>query len=113
MCVIGTRSDNLRNNDISWEELSEVNIGIDLEMFDSKLFISTDYFFGDLSDLLASIPLPGSHNRKIRTLDQCCVDGKKRLEASIAYRNYDKELKFSISANLFGNNNEITELGYG
>ena len=80
--VIGaTRSDNLRNNDISWEELSEVNIGIDLEMFDSKLFISTDYFFGDLSDLLASIPLPGSVGTTGRSepLDQCCVDGKKRL----------------------------------
>ena len=52
--VIGaTRSDNLRNNDISWEELSEVNIGIDLEMFDSKFIITADYFFGDLSDLLA------------------------------------------------------------
>ena len=38
---------------------------------------------------------------------------KEKVEASIAYPNYDNELKFSISTNLFGNNNEITELGYG
>ena len=54
MSVIGA-TDPIIYNDISWEELSEVNIGIDLEMFDSKFLITADYFFGDLSDLLASI----------------------------------------------------------
>lgn len=114
--IIGaTRSDNLRNNDISWEELSEVNIGIDLEMFDSKFLLSADYFFGDLSDLLASIPLPGSVGTTVRSQPSINAVSMERKgwEASIAYRNYKNELKFSISANLFGNNNEITELGYG
>ena len=75
-------------------------------MFDSKFLISADYFFGDLSDLLASIPLPGSVGTTARSQPSINAVSMERKgwEASIAFRNYENELKFSISANLFGNN---------
>ena len=42
------------NNDVSWENQTQTNIGVDLRMFDSKLKFTADYFIKTVDDLLFS-----------------------------------------------------------
>ena len=35
------------NNDVSWENQIQTNVGVDLRMFDSKLSLTADYFIKD------------------------------------------------------------------
>jgi len=114
--VIGaTRSDQLRNPNVSWEELRETNIGLDLEMFDGQLFITGDYYFGELNDLLAQVPIPGTVGTTERTSPSINAVSMTRngWEAAISYRKKTGVFRYAITANLSHSDNEITELGYG
>ena len=42
------------NNDVSWENQIQTNVGLDLRMFDSKLSLTADYFIKTVDDLLFS-----------------------------------------------------------
>ena len=42
------------NNDVSWENQIQTNVGVDLRMFDSKLKFTADYFIKTVDDLLFS-----------------------------------------------------------
>jgi TonB-linked SusC/RagA family outer membrane protein len=114
--IIGaTRSDELRNPDISWEELKETNIGLDLEMFDGQLFITGDYYFGELNDLLAQVPIPGTVGTTERTAPSINAVSMKRngWEVAISYRKKSGVFQYAFTANISHSDNEITELGYG
>jgi TonB-linked SusC/RagA family outer membrane protein len=114
--VIGaTRSDQLRNPDVSWEELRETNIGLDLEMFDGQLFITGDYYFGQLNDLLAQVPIPGTVGATERGAPSINAVSMTRngWELALTYRKQSGDFQFAVTTNFSHTDNEITELGYG
>ncbi|KYK23521.1 hypothetical protein AYK24_07450 [Thermoplasmatales archaeon SG8-52-4] len=114
--VIGaTRSDNIVNRNITWEKLTETNIGIDFEAFEGKLLIYGDYFFGTMDDLLADVPLPGSIGTRwpaFSTINAVSMT-RNGWEVSVSYRKKTGNFQYAITANLSHISNEITELGYG
>jgi TonB-linked SusC/RagA family outer membrane protein len=114
--VIGaTRSDNIRNRNITWEKLTETNVGIDFEAFRGKLLIYGDYFFGTMNDLLAEIPLPGSIGTRwpaFSTINAVSMT-RNGWEVAVKYRKKTGEFQYSVTANLSHFSNEITELGFG
>ena len=48
----------LANENLSWEEAQEINVGFDYELFASKIFGSIDIYRKDNKDLLFGRPLP-------------------------------------------------------
>ncbi len=114
--IIGaTRSDNINNPYITWEKLSELDIGLDIEAFDGQLAIHGDYYFGHMNDLLAEIPVPGTVGATWETYTTVNAVSMKRSgwEFSASYRKLTGEFKYAITANLAHTSNEITKLGYG
>jgi TonB-linked SusC/RagA family outer membrane protein len=114
--VIGAaRSDQINNRNITWEKLSETNIGLDIEAFKGQLFFSGDYFFGNMDDLLADMPLPGTIGTRwpaYSTINAVSME-RKGWEISIKYQKASGEFQYAVTANLSHVENEITELGYG
>ncbi|MBA7521608.1 TonB-dependent receptor P26 [subsurface metagenome] len=110
-----TRSNNLRNRAISWEVLTETNIGLDIEAFEGQLIVSGDYFFGEMNDLLAALPVPGTVGARERTSSTINAVSMKRngWEFTASYRKLTGEFQYAITANLSHASNEITEFGYG
>ena len=51
-------SDNFPNTNIGWEETEEINIGLDFELFNSRLRGSVDVYNRKTTGALASTPLP-------------------------------------------------------
>ncbi len=114
--VIGaTRSNNINNRNISWEELAETNIGLDIEAFNRQLFISGDYFFGEVNNVLSEVPVPGTIGAPERPAPAVNAVSLKRngWELSVSYRKLTGDFQYSVTANVSHSKNEITDLGYG
>jgi len=114
--VIGaTRSDMLRNADISWEELRESNLGIDLEILNGQLFFTGDYYKGQVNKILAQVPLPGTVGAITRSSPSINAVSlqRKGWEAAISYRKQAGIFQYAITANVSHTENVITELNYG
>ncbi len=114
--VIGATRGDIVNRDIKWEVLKETNIGLDLTMFGGKLQIIGDYYFGNLEDLLTVVPLPetvapGGGGDGV-TLNAVSMK-RSGWETAVTYRKMEGDFNFSITANAFGTNNEITQLPFG
>jgi iron complex outermembrane receptor protein len=50
------------NENIKWEELAEVNLGIDYGFFNNRITGSINYFDKESTDLLADIAVPDGAN---------------------------------------------------
>ena len=55
----GTKPLQLANPDLSWEKTSQFNIGLDLELFRSRLGFEFNYYDKYTTDALLEIPVPG------------------------------------------------------
>ena len=114
--VIGaSRSEQLNSRNISWEKLSETNIGLDIEALNGKLAFNGDYYFGTMNDLLAEMPIPstiGTRWPSFAVINAVSMI-RRGWEAAISYRNLSGDFRYTITANLSHTGNEITDLGYG
>jgi len=113
--IIGaTRSEGIRNRNITWEKLTETNVGLDFEAFRGKLLIHGDYFFGTMDDLLAEMPLPWSIGTRwpaFSTINAVSMT-RNGWEVAVSYRKRSGDFQYAVTANLSHFSNEITELGY-
>ncbi|MCB0464331.1 MAG: SusC/RagA family TonB-linked outer membrane protein [Aequorivita sp.] len=51
-----TIPNNVANPDLTWETTTQLNIGVDIEMFKNRLRLTSDYFIRNTTDLLFQIP---------------------------------------------------------
>jgi TonB-linked SusC/RagA family outer membrane protein len=113
--VIGAIHDGIVNDNLKWETLKETNIGIDLALFDGKFEIIGDYYFGTLEDLLVAAPIPGTtgEGEGGTTVLNVATMERSGWELSLRYREIERDFKYDITANLFRNSNEVTQLPMG
>ncbi len=48
------------NYDVKWEEINTMDIGVDINAFQSKFSLALDYYIKDTKDLLYEVPIPSS-----------------------------------------------------
>jgi iron complex outermembrane receptor protein len=95
------------NPDLKWEEKSELNVGVDFVVLDSKLSGSVDYFNRSTSDLLRNTPVsspPNIYNSTLLNLGELETKG---YEVSLNYSAISKD-DFSWSVGLNLSTNETT-----
>lgn len=108
----GSTSIQAANPDIKWEESTQTNLGINVEMMDSKLEFIVDYFNKETKDMLYAAPIPFHVGAEAPT--QNIADMVNRgWEFTLAYRNNDNKLKYGFNANFTTIDTEITGLGNG
>ena len=114
--VIGaSRSEQINSRNISWEKLTETNLGIDIEAFNGKLAFNGDYYWGTMNDLLAGMPIPSTIGTRWPAYAEINAVSmiRRGWEAALSYRKLDGDFRYSLTANISHTGNEITELGYG
>lgn len=103
---------NLGNDDLKWETTSEYNAGIDLGLFNDRLTFTADAYYKKTHDLLLKVPTPlgsGTSEKQIVNLGNVVNKG---FELAVNGRLIEnKELVWSVSANIARNINRITDLG--
>lgn len=99
------------NPDLKWEEKSELNVGVDFVVLDSKLSGSLDYFNRTTSDLLRNTPVsspPNIYNSTLLNLGELETKG---YEVSLNYSAISKDdFSWSIGLNLSTNETTLINL---
>jgi TonB-dependent starch-binding outer membrane protein SusC len=101
---------NLGNNLVRWETSNQLNVGVDLEMWNGKFTASIDYFNKITSDLLVRQPIASSAGEA----QPPWVNNGKVLnsgfELALTYSNTIGAFRYSLSGNAATLHNEVTDV---
>ena len=100
------------NPDLKWENTSQVNVGIDMGLFENRLSFVFDYYKKTTTDLLANVPLPTSSGFSSITSNIGTIENSG-IEISSNYQ-YNKDgFSMSLGGNISMNDNKVVELSQG
>ncbi|WP_116106395.1 SusC/RagA family TonB-linked outer membrane protein [Lewinella sp. IMCC34191] len=97
------------NNDLTWETTSQLDIGVDVGLFQGRLNLTADYYSMETYDLLFALPLP-EYSGYSTLLSNIGRVGNKGFELSIDTRNLVGDFQWNTNLNFSRNRNEILEL---
>ncbi|TMU55154.1 SusC/RagA family TonB-linked outer membrane protein [Flagellimonas algicola] len=101
----------LANPALGWEELTQFNVGLDINAFSNKLGITIDYYIKETSDILLAATTPLTSGLNPASENTGTIENKG-FEILLTYReNYDSGFGWNVGANLGFNDNEVTSLG--
>jgi len=114
--VRGFYLNSLPNNDIKWEEVEQLNIGLDVGFFNNSLNLTADYYIKTTNDMILNVPVPNSSGispsrGNVPEIPVNAANMENRgFELAADYRFAINDWKFNFSANAAWNKNEILEL---
>lgn len=101
---------NIPNPDLKWESTAQLNIGINLGLFDDRVVLTADYYNKQTNDLLLSRPLPNSSGFSSITENVGKVENKG-IELSLSTQNIiTDDFTWNTQFNISGNRNKVLEL---
>ncbi len=100
------------NPDLQWETVTQTNIGLDVELWDGKVYAAMDYYIKDTKDMLYNAPIPGivGAAAPIRNIGEV---RNKGIEFLLQTRGRFGELEYEIGGNIAFTENEVLFLGGG
>ncbi len=103
----------IANPDLHWEASRQLNIGIDMNLFDNLILFSSDYYVKNTKDMLVEIPLAGYLG-----IDQNYTVNEGELkntgyEFELTHRNSIHEFSYEVESFLSFLNNEVTKIAKG
>ncbi len=108
--VTGLSPASLSNPDLGWEKNRQIDVGIELGLFQGRLNLELDYYQRNTSDLLLNVPIPASLG-----FTQALVNigevKNKGWEISANSVNVDGAFRWTTDFNLFTVKNETVALG--
>ncbi|QCR21309.1 TonB-dependent receptor [Pontibacter sp. SGAir0037] len=101
--VLGIIPQSLANDDLTWERSFEVNLGLDVSLFDNRLSLTADVYRNRKKDLLLNSLLPaisgfGSSTQNVGELENKGVELALNTE-NIRSDNFSWNTNFNISVN--------------
>ncbi len=100
------------NPDLKWETVTQANAGLDVELFNGRFNLTTDYYIKTTTDMLyaAPIPLVAGTLPPVRNIGQVENRG---FELALQYRNREGAFSYSVGGNIAFVNNRVLSLGEG
>lgn len=98
---------------IKWEQVSQSNIGLDIDLLDNRVGVTLDYYVKNTSDMLINLPSPEilGEGDPIRNTASVSNSG---FEVLATYRDkIGSEFSLDVNFNIGFNKNEVTDLGSG
>ncbi|MBE0646361.1 MAG: TonB-dependent receptor [Bacteroidales bacterium] len=105
----GFAPDNPGNNNLKWETTDQVDAGIDVGFFDSRLTITADYYYKKTNDLLffAELPWTTGYSSYIKNIGSLRNSG---FELSLSSANFVNAFKWNTDFNISFNSNRVLDL---
>ena len=102
----------LADTGLIWETTKTFDVGVDMGLFDNKLYITADYFSKNIEDVLVAINGPSTSGVSSPTIRNAGSLVNKGLEFDVTYRkpeegNFNYTIGGNISFNLEGKADEI------
>jgi len=111
--VSGYKPDNVKNDDLTWEKTSMVNIGFDLQMFRGLLGLSAEYYNSNTTDMLLNVPVPDITGHGTARMNVGKVNNRGWEIQLTSQKKITKDLGYTLNANFATNRNEVKALGAG
>ncbi|MBK5213455.1 MAG: TonB-dependent receptor [Flavobacteriaceae bacterium] len=108
----GIYPSNIPNPDLKWESTRQLNIGLNLGLFNDRITLTADYYDKQTNDLLLSRPLPPSSGFLSITENVGKVENKG-IELTLSTQNLVGEFTWNTQFNIAGNRNKVLELYNG
>ncbi|MBT2563620.1 TonB-dependent receptor [Pedobacter sp. ISL-68] len=105
----GTRPSQLGDPNLSWENTTNYNIGLDFGFFSDRISGTVEYYKKKTTDLLLNAPIAATNGFSSITRNIGDMQNKG-FEFSLNTRNFDGEFKWSTSFNISLNRNKVLRL---
>jgi len=99
------------NPNLRWETSTQIDIGVDLRLWEGKLETSLDYYQKNTTDILVGLPISAISGFLLPPDVNSGEIENKGIEFSATYRDRVGDFNYSISGNLTTNDNEVISLG--
>ncbi|QNN40935.1 SusC/RagA family TonB-linked outer membrane protein [Pedobacter roseus] len=107
--VGGTRPSQLGDPNLSWENTTNYNIGLDFGLFSDRISGTVEYYKKKTTDLLLNAPIAATNG--FSSITKNIGDMQNRgFEFSLNTRNFVGEFKWSTSFNISFNRNKVLRL---
>lgn len=92
--------DGLYNEDLSWEETDQLDFGIDIDLFNNRLGITSDYYYRYTDKMLMAVRLPGNYNGYQAQWRNAAAVSNQGIELLVNYELFRKpNLAWKITLN--------------
>lgn len=97
------------NKNLSWETTTQYNAGIDLSLFNGRIYLTADAYQKNTTDLLFNVPIPETTG--FGSISQNIGEIRNRgLEFALTTQNLTGKFRWSTSFNIGMNRNKIISL---
>jgi TonB-dependent starch-binding outer membrane protein SusC len=102
----------LGNPNTKWEGVEQTNIGIDVGLFNSRMYISADYYVKKSNDLLYQAQLPSTVGEGVRPFINVGNIKNSGIEMMISYKGANKgKLNYNVDFTFTSNKNKVLSVG--
>jgi TonB-linked SusC/RagA family outer membrane protein len=108
--VYGLYPGSISNEQLGWEMMHQMDIGVDFGILRNRLTFTIDYYNKNTTDLLLNVPVPGSTGYET-ALQNIGKLNNRGWEFSVNSKNFTGAFKWSTSFNISFNHNEVKRLG--
>ncbi|MCE6989689.1 TonB-dependent receptor [Dyadobacter sp. CY323] len=108
--VNGLGPNRISNASLSWEKNKQADIGLELGIFQNRIFLVADYYKKITSDLLLNVPTPSITGYTTARQNIGKIENKG-WEFGLTTQNLNKKLKWSTDFNISFNRNKVLALG--
>lgn len=109
--TLGYKQGNIANDDLTWETTKQLNVGLDFQLFDGRIDITTNYYNMHTENLLLTVQTPtqtGYGSRLINIGKTVSSGFEIGLRGNVIN---NENFGWSTSLNLSTNDQEVTDLG--
>lgn len=110
--ITGVEPQDLGDPTLTWETTEEVNVGLNIGLFDERVSLVADAYQSTTSDLLLNVSVPSASGYETVLTNIGEVENTG-LELFLETQNLTGEFSWSSSINFSTNRNEVTALGPG
>jgi TonB-linked SusC/RagA family outer membrane protein len=97
------------NADLGWEQSEQLDIGLDLALFDNKVIFTAEYYERITKDMLLSVEIPVISGFT-RTISNVGKVQNRGVELALDYRTRFNQVNFRSNFNISFNRNKVLEI---
>lgn len=107
----GLAPSSLENRDLKWERTTQLDVGLDVGLFNDRIHFTADIYTKQTNDMLINAPIPAQSGFNSQWQNLGVIENRG-VEFSISTLNINKpNFKWSTDFNINFNRNEVKELG--
>ena len=104
----------LGNKKLNWEKTKQINIGLDLGLFNNAFTLSAEYYRRKTNNLILSVPLPPSVGYLNSTVPENIASmSNNGFELQLGYNKRQGDFQWNVSGNISVIQNKVFKLAEG